>query len=197
MLLESKGIKINRFYVPPFTLSEGELVVLFLPSGDHYFDLLKNLASIFSGQIKHNNVVLHQPLSFVKHYEESALRRLFYPVTVGEYIKKNAKPINTIANRIYELDYITPKTKIISLAGTPRKLLSLYSTLSFTDNITFDLLGIDPTGATKVYEVVKNTVRKNGAAILLDNFDDMKDDCTKFITLEVEENDTYSSSDIL
>ncbi len=70
------------------------------------------------------------------------------------------------------------------LAGTPKKLLSLYTTLSHTNNILFDVAGQDPVGAEKTYTIVKEVVQNGGSAILFDCFTRMKNDCTKYIELE-------------
>ena len=89
---------------------------------------------------------------------------------------------------IYEFDsYIKPYTKINTLAGTPRKMLSLFATLSRTNKIVFDLLGQDPSGAEKILDIVYDYVNQGGAAILLDNFDDPDLKYTKRIKLEISE----------
>jgi ABC-type multidrug transport system ATPase subunit len=71
------------------------------------------------------------------------------------------------ANKIYEIDWITPKTKINNLPGKSRKQLSLYSTLSKTNNIMLDLIGVDPLGAKEIYEIVKNEVLRGGLLFCL------------------------------
>jgi hypothetical protein len=150
--------------------------------------------NIFTGKIKNENVKIFQPFTFTEHFKESRLRKLFNPVSVGEYLKKNAVPNNEFAEKIFEIDWISKKTKVNSLAGNPRRLLSLYAVLSKTKNIIFDLVAQDPEGAKKSYELVKDEVKKGGAAILIDWADDMKDDCSKFIKIEwlidFEENKT-------
>jgi hypothetical protein len=184
MLIESKGIKTDTFYIPPFDLNEGEFVVLYLFNGQHFYEAEMFLKDIFSGRTKYENVVVHKNLTFVEHFIEPKLRRLFYPVTVGEYLKKNANLKSPYATKIYETEWVKEKTKVNMLAGNPRRLLSLYATLSRTNNIIFDVVGQDPKGAEETCRIVKDVVKKGGSAILLDNFEDLKNDYTKYIELQ-------------
>lgn len=184
MLIENKGIRTDTFYIPPFDLNIGEIVVLYLFNGEHFFETEMFLKDIFSGKTKDQNVVVHKELTFIEHFIEPKLRRLFYPVTVAEYLKKNANLDSPYATKIYDNEWINEKTKVNSLAGNPRRLLSLYATLSKTKNIVFDVVGQDSKGAEETYEVVKEVVNKGGSAILLDCFEDMKDDCTKYVELQ-------------
>ncbi|MNL89142.1 hypothetical protein D3C87_2192900 [compost metagenome] len=48
----------------------------------------------------------------------------------------------------------------------------------------FELAGLGPVDAKENYNIVRNEIRKGGAAILIDWASDMKDDCDKFITLK-------------
>ena len=184
MLIENKGIRKDNFYIPPFILNEGEIVVLYLFNGQHLYETEMYLKDIFCGKLKNENVLVHKRLTFVEHFRESELRRLFYPVTVGEYLKKEANFESAFATKIYEIDWINEKTKVNTLAGNPRRLLSLYATLSNTKNIVFDVAGQDPQGADETYKIVKEVVKNGGSAILLDCFEDMKNDCTKYIELQ-------------
>ena len=79
---------------------------------------------------------------------------------------------------------INKKIKVNTLIGSPRNLLSLYTTLSNTNNIIFDLVGLGPDGAQENYKIVKEVVKNGGSAILLDGYDDMKNDCTKYVELQ-------------
>jgi hypothetical protein len=184
MLIENKGIRTDNFYIPPFDLNVGEIVVLYLFNGQHFYETEMFLKDIFCGRSKEENVIVHKNLTFVEHFIEPKLRRLFYPVRVGEYLKKNANLDSPYATKIYEIDWIDKKTKVNLLCGNQRRLLSLYATLSKTNNIIFDLSGQDSKGAETTYRIVKDTVKKGGSAILLDCFEDMKNDCSKYIELQ-------------
>ncbi|RYM31370.1 hypothetical protein ERX46_16955 [Brumimicrobium glaciale] len=184
MLIENKGIKTDTFHIPPFDLNVGEIVVLYLFNGQHFYETEMFLKDVFIGKKKDENVVIHKKLTFVEHFIEPKIRRFFYPVTVGEYLKKNADLKSPYASKIYEIEWINEKTKVNTLTGNPRRLLSLYAALSKTKNIVFDVVGQDPKGAEETYELVKEVVNKGGAAILLDCFEDMKNDCTKYVELQ-------------
>ncbi len=184
MIVESKGIKTDQYYIPPFELREGELVVIYLYGGAHYYDLKKELVDIFTGKTRHDKVNIFRPLTFVNHFKESVFGRLFYPVTVGEYLSKNANAKSNFASRIYDIARISKRTKVNTLERNAEKLLCLYSTLSKSTNIVFDLSGQDPQGALETYNIVKDSIRNGGSAILIDWANDMKYDCTKFITIE-------------
>lgn len=184
MIVESKGIKTETYYIPPFELRNGELVIIYLYGGAHYYELKTELVDIFTGKTRCENVNVLRELTFVEHFKESAFRRLFCPVTVEEYLSKNANSKSNFATRIYDFGWISKNTKVNTLAGNPRKLLSLYSTLSKTTHIVFDLVGQDPLGALETYKMVKDTIREGGAAILIDWAGDMKYDCSKFIKIE-------------
>ncbi|WP_123912059.1 hypothetical protein [Flavobacterium sp. AJR] len=162
----------------------GEIVVIYIHGGTNYYDVKMELVDVFTGKTKNDNVNVFQPLTFVKHFKESKFRRLFCPVSVAEYLRKNAELKNNFASKIYETKWITKRIKVNTLAGNPRKLLSLYSTLSKTNNIVFDLAGQDPQGASEAYQIIKDEIRNGGSAILVDWKDDMRNDCSKFITIE-------------
>jgi hypothetical protein len=184
MLIASKGIRTDKFYIQPFELNPGEIIVLYLFNGVHFYETEMYLKDIFTGKTVNESVTVNKPLTFVEHFIEPGLRRMFYPVSVGEYLKKHANPESHFATKIYEWDWITPKTKVNNLAGSPRGRLRLFATLSRTNNIVFDFVGQDPKGCEESYGIIKECVKNGGAAILLDCCKDMKDDCTKYIELE-------------
>lgn len=186
MLIENKGIKTDTFYIPPFQLHAGEIVVLYLFGGAHFYETEMFLKDLFCGKTTNENVIVHQNLMFVDHFKESAFRDFFYPMTVGRYLKKNANLNSPYAAKIYENKWINRKIRLNTLGGNPKRLLALYATLSNTDNIVFDLIGQCPQTATETYTIVKELVKKGGAAILLDNHysHDIKNDCTKYIELQ-------------
>ncbi|WP_312077318.1 hypothetical protein [Chryseobacterium sp.] len=183
-ILKNEGLETESFFLPPFELKSGEIVVIHLFNGAHFYETETLIKNIFCGVIKNKNVEIHKDLTFVEHFKEPKLREIFYPITVREYLKKNANFNNSYSTKIYETSWINKKTKVNSLAGNPRKLLSLYATLSKTNNIVFDLAGQDPIGAQQTYNIVKDEVKNGGSAILLDGFDEMKNDCTKYIELQ-------------
>ena len=186
MLIKNKGLKTDTFYLPPFELNVGEIVVLSLSNGHHSYEAATYLKDIFTGKTKDNHVLVNQKLTYVEHFIEPKFRRLIYPVTVGEYLKRNANSDSPYATKIYEDEWINKRTKVKTLAGNPRGLLRLYVALSKTNNIIFDLVGQDPNGVEQTYNTVKKEASRGGAAILLDYLDGMKSDCTQYVEVEWE-----------
>lgn len=184
IVLENKGIQTDYFYVPPFVLGEGEVVVLFLFNGGYYYDTEVFIRDIFCGKIKHENVILHRKMRFVDYFRRSYFRDTFFPLTVGRYLKKNADLKSPFSNKIFEEKWIKKETKIENLPGTPRKLLTLYATLSKTKDIVFDIAGLDWQGGEFTFKMVKDAVKDGGSAILLDHFEDMKEHASKYIEVE-------------
>lgn len=184
MVIESRGIEVDNYYIPPFKLKSGEIVVIHLYGGAHYYDLKSKLINVFTGKIENTQITIFKPLTFVKNFQESTFRRLFHPVTIGEYLDRKANIKSDFASKMFTTNQLLKKTKINTLTNTQKKLLCLYSTLSHTTDIIFDLDGQDPQGALEIYSVVKDAVKNGGSAILLDWTDDMKHDCGTFITLE-------------
>ena len=39
LIIESKGIKTDHYFIPPFELREGELVIIYLEGGAYFDDL--------------------------------------------------------------------------------------------------------------------------------------------------------------
>ncbi|MFH7014896.1 hypothetical protein [Flavobacterium sp. FlaQc-47] len=184
IVLENKGIKTDTFYVPPFVLYEGEIVVLHLHNGVYYYDTEMFLKDIFCGNTEHKNVVVNRKMTFIDYFRESNFRDVFFPSRVNRYIKKDADLTNPFLVKLFGDKYATRKTKMNRLGGTQRKLVSLYVTFLKTKDIIFDLAGLDPQGAELTFKMVKEVVKNGGSAILLDNFPDMKEHASKYIDLE-------------
>lgn len=184
VVLESKGIKTDTYYIPPFTLYEGEIIVLYLYNGQHFYDTEMYLKDIFCGVIKHENVTINRKMSFVDFFKESKFRDFFSPSSVNRFLKKNTDLTNPFLVKLFEDKYVTLETKMNKLGGTQRKLLSLYKMFSKTKDIVFDLVGLDSSGALLTFKLVEETIRNGGSAILLDGFEDMKEHTSKFITIQ-------------
>lgn len=188
-MVESTGIKLDGIFIPPFRVDKGEVLIIQLPNGPYFTDLLFTLRDILTGKEKNETVNVTEQLRFTDHIIESRWRTLIFPLTVERYIRQKGNPDNMeVANKIYECEGIKPNTKISCLAGNPRKLLSLLTTFSWTDKIIFDLTGVDPIGGRQAYELVKAQIDKSGVAVLIDHRDDFKDDCTRLVKVEMVPN---------
>ncbi|MBZ4037329.1 hypothetical protein K6T82_21395 [Flavobacterium sp. 17A] len=184
LILESKGIKTDQYFIPPFELYEGELIVIYMENHRYLEDMKLELVSIFAGIKKHKNVKVIKPLTFARPIEESMLKRIIYPMNVRQYLKRNAELKSSVVSRIFEIDSFTKKHKIKNLNTSERKRLSLCSVFSKTKNVSFDLRGEGADYYLKTYEFVKEEIKNGGAAILIDWSDDLKNNCSKFITIE-------------
>lgn len=185
MIIQNKGLKIENFYLPPFKLKKGELVVIYLYGGAHYYDLKTKFVRFFSQKTECTDIENFKPLTYVQNYMEPKLRKLFYPISIKEYLNKNANEKSIFSTKIYDEEDIIESTPVNKLTSYQRKLLALYSALSKSTDIVFDLDGLDPQSAIKIYNLVKEVIEKGGSAICIDWTDEMKDNCTKFITIEV------------
>lgn len=186
MVVENKGLRIDRFFIPPFRLYEGELIGICIYGGAHQPVLLSKLTALFSGRLKSDAVHFGKPLTYVEHIKESSFRSRFWPLTVGEYLDQNSDTASPFATKIYDFKFITARTRINSLEFTELKLLALYATLSKSKAIVFDLNGQSPDGAAETVGVVKSELKNGVAALLIDWCEDMKPHCTRFINMEID-----------
>jgi hypothetical protein len=184
LIIESKGIRTNQYFMPPFELRQGELVVVCLYSGPCFDDIKVQLLAIFTGRVHHENVKIYKPLIFAGPFKESFFRRIFHPVTVGSYLKKNADVNNPIVSKIFEIDTFSKKDKMKNLETSQKKRVSLSAVFSKTKNIVFDMRGEGALQFTKTFEFVKDEIKSEGAAILIDWVADLRNDCSKFIAIE-------------
>lgn len=181
MLLKFLEQTIDNFRIPSFTLTKGQIVIIQLPNGPFFYPPSSAMIDILTGKAINDKVEISSPFKYAEHFKENEIRRKFFPMTVAKYHDKYANKVNPIYKQIYEIPWITPKMKAQSLAGTPRRQLCVYTTLSWTNNIIFDLVGVDLKGGQDIYKFVSTMVNFGGAAILLDNNDEFKHDCTTFM----------------
>ncbi|RKR10579.1 hypothetical protein C8C83_2256 [Flavobacterium sp. 90] len=184
LIIESKGIKTNRYFIPPFELRKGELILIHLDNHIDSIDIEDKMIALFTGKVKHENVIVHKSLTYVEHFRESKFRNKYFPMTVGEYLFRNINRKNKFAKKIYETAWINKNIKINTLAGNPRRLLTLYSVLSKTNNIIFDLAAQDFQGMEHAAEIVKEEIKNDGSAILIQWGNHLKERCTKYIRAE-------------
>lgn len=86
MLLENKGLTIDNFFIPPFTVDKGEILTIFMFGGPHFFPLEKKLADIFTGKVKNDNVKIYEPFHFIKNTETFSDKPNIIFDLVGQYI---------------------------------------------------------------------------------------------------------------
>lgn len=175
MLLNFSEQIVDDFIIPAFTINEGEIIIIQIPNGAKFSVLTDKLISILTSQ--------NSSFKYVEHIQSNSFLNYIFPLTVGKFLK-NCGPNIFYESKIYAANWITPKIKIDTLAGSIRRLLSLYKTLTFTKNIIIDLVGVDPIGGTEIYQILKDNKNDNGASILFDNYNEFENDCSKFITVK-------------
>jgi hypothetical protein len=184
-VVQSEGLIIDKFYIPPFTVDKGDIVIIELPNGPHFTEVLFRMVDVLTRKKEISSVAMNADFVFVNHIVEEGWTRFFRPMTVRRFIKRNANPSDWSVNKVYDLCDLKPTTQVRRLTNNHKKLLSMLTALSRTNNIIFDLLGVDPTGGKMAYDIVKENARKGGTVILLDNCDEFKNDCTKYIRYEM------------
>ncbi|MDB5150960.1 MAG: hypothetical protein JWQ57_4980 [Mucilaginibacter sp.] len=194
MLIRFPEQNFNNFIVPAFQINEGEIVVIELPGGALFHPLLSEIKNILTGAAADNPVEINSDFRFVEHFKESFFNHYFSPVTIGNYHQKHANKCNLVYEKIYDSPGLTKQIKVNALAGDMRKKLALYTTLSWTNRLIFDLAAVDPRGGTNVFSVVKQAIMPNGAAILIDHCDEFKNQCTTFIKVNYIGGDIRSDS---
>ncbi|PZR20716.1 MAG: hypothetical protein DI539_09960 [Flavobacterium psychrophilum] len=180
MIIDFKEQQIGNYTIPAFTLSAGEIVVIKLPNNSDFYYTTKALNDLFSETCQTQFTTISKPVVYVTHFfKYNRVLGMLFPITVGKWFRKNANKSNPIYEEIYnEIEWLTPKTKINYLNGYNRRLLSIYTTLSWTNNIIVDFMGIDQEGCKKTYALLKKVANNGGAIILYDCFADFKDDFT-------------------
>lgn len=188
MFIQSKGIQIDNFYIPPFQILQGEVVVISLCSGGHFFDIENKLINIFNGNNSNKNVIVKKAFHFIDNrhaFHQNRIMEWFNILRVEKYLKKFPNIDTELLDKIYALDYVSPKRPIIRLPYESRKLLALYANFSKNIPIIFDSAGDTPFLTEKIYEIVKERIQKtNSAAILIDRDDTFKTQCSRFIQIE-------------
>jgi hypothetical protein len=168
MLLECYGVQIGKFFLPPFEVKAGDFVLINLFDGGHHRDLSTAVVDVLTGKRSDANVKIHTIFSFAARFEESKFRYHFNPVTVGEYLHKNANIDSPFYQKIYEAPYIFENTKIRDLSFSKLTELSVYSILSKKQPIILSLAHTDPLGAREIYDTVLAYSKAGNAVILLD-----------------------------
>ena len=183
MLVQFPEQTIDKFRIPSFVLNKGEIIGIQIPHGACFRDIQLGVVDILIENNK--NIDTEIALKYIEHIKiEQSLWSRFFPLTVGNYLDKCANKSNSIYKLIYDKQWITPKTKIKTLSIGDKRLLSLFTTSSWTNNIIFDLEGIDPISGKEIFNLIKTVVQSGGAAILIDYTDEFKKDCTTFVVAE-------------
>ncbi|QJB36415.1 hypothetical protein HF324_00475 [Chitinophaga oryzae] len=191
LILENKGISAAEWFIPPFRIHEGELVVLNLKNPIYGPAVQDFFVDIITGKATHPAVAVHHPLTYVSPFRQSWFRRRFNPMSVATYLEKNVDPASEYAGKIYEhrdmcgANYrIRPHTKVHTLLGGPRKLLALCATLGRHRYIAYDIRAVGPESVYIIHDMVKKHVSGGGTALLIEYYDELRNDCSRYVEAE-------------
>ncbi|NML37900.1 hypothetical protein HHL17_11910 [Chitinophaga sp. G-6-1-13] len=191
LLFENKGIRTAEWYIPPLILREGELVLLNLKNPVYAIAVQNRFVDIVTGKTKCAEVKVYHPLTYIPPFRQSWFRRRFNPMSVGEYVKKNMDPASEYAGIIYQYrdvceqkQNIDRHTKVDMLMGGPKRLLTLCAAMSRYRYIVYDMQAVGPEAVSFIHELVKKHVSQGGAALLLDRYDELRNDCSRYAEVE-------------
>lgn len=103
---------------------------------------------------------------------------------VRRYLQKYGNLGHSLSRRVYENAAITPATPVRSLDNLQRRILELSAAMSKFPAILFDLNGLGPEPAQKVFDWVNAWVKEGGTAILLDWSDHFRESCDVVVKAE-------------
>ncbi|MCK7557815.1 hypothetical protein MKQ70_23525 [Chitinophaga sedimenti] len=188
MLVTIKEQRSGNIFMPSFSVSDGEVAVVYLPDARDVSGEARKMALDAILAATDTEVKTDAPFMYVEEPHQSLMGRLFKPVTVKDYIRKYASPANRLAASVYDAGDVYSDDKLSSLEGPERKLVALYTALSWSNRVIIDLSGLAPEGAARVFNVVKQYAAIGGAGIVLAYHDDFRNDCTTFVPVEVKVN---------
>lgn len=179
MLIESKGFYISNYYVPPFYLEKGELLIIDIIKDIPFYKFESSLADIFSGKKNDKNVTINFPFLFTgRTWSESRLRSIFNPTTIKKYIEQHTsdcqiiiEAINSLGGDTFlELKYLRGEDRMSSLEATPFRLISLFAALNKSKYIFTDVIGQNIEGVELVWDIIDENIKNEGCCIVIDHF---------------------------
>ncbi|WP_295128053.1 hypothetical protein [uncultured Chitinophaga sp.] len=186
MLISFKGQQHGDVFIPPFTLQDGEIAVIRIPAGARRQEMKKVCLDMLLS-VTDMAVRTEVPFTYVDEAQQSFMGRLLHPVSVKDYIRKYGSPANAVARQVYDTDEnIFPNDRFNSLTPAGRKLVALYTALSWSHRMIIDLGELDKAGARQVYKVVKQYADIGGSAVVLVSDDDLQEKATHFVSVSVK-----------
>ncbi|MCW3464137.1 hypothetical protein [Chitinophaga nivalis] len=179
MLLNFPGQVIGAFYIPAFTLSAGEIVMVKLPSGPFFRSTIRSFVDTYqSPGYEH----IHSSVPF-RHVTYRTKRKFphYFPLTVGGYCQQHGKPEHTLLQEMYTRTHLQPRTRLSTLTSNDEKLLSLFTTLMETNKLFFDLDGVNAMQGAEIFHTMRHHVGQTGAAVFFDFCDEFLQQCTRSV----------------
>ncbi|TWF41297.1 hypothetical protein FHW36_103101 [Chitinophaga polysaccharea] len=175
-LFRFAGANIGRFYIPPFTVSPGEVVIIGFPGGPYFMETVRlmvpQLQEIY-------------PFTYAKKIGPRSLWHKLIPETVQSYVTKNGNPYHPIIREIYQLPNVYPHSDIHEVNANDRAIIQLCCALSLSNVVMADFQAVGVAREDLFLELVTQQVQRHqGAALLFDECRDLQHRCTRFITAE-------------
>ncbi|NLR80534.1 hypothetical protein [Chitinophaga eiseniae] len=170
------GATIGRFYIPPFTVSPGEVVIIGFPSGPYFMETVRLMVP----QLQEIS-----PFTYAKKIGPKSLWRKLIPETVKAYVTKNGNPHHAIIREIYQLPDVHPHSDIHRVHANDQAIIQLCCALSLSSVIMADFQAVGVAREDLFLGLVTQQVQRHqGAALLFDECRDLQHRCTRFITAE-------------
>ncbi len=74
-VINCNGFQIGQFSVPSFRLYRGEMLVIECYGGSHFLPLSQQLSALFSGEIKHDDLVILDTIGNAERINIGGLRQ--------------------------------------------------------------------------------------------------------------------------
>ncbi|NLU91252.1 hypothetical protein [Chitinophaga sp. Ak27] len=176
ILLRFTGATIGRFYIPSFTVSPGEVVIIGLPGGPYFMETVRLMVP----QLQEIS-----PFIYAKKIGSRSFWRKLIPETVQSYVTKNGNPHHPIIREIYQLPNVYPHSNIHQVNANDQAIIQLCCALSLSNAIMADFQAVGVAREDLFLELVTQQVQRHqGAALLFDECRDLQHRCTRFITAE-------------
>ncbi|QHT68474.1 hypothetical protein GXP67_18410 [Rhodocytophaga rosea] len=172
-IIISTGFTINGYWISPFELLKGQVISLWLPQDTEQNEgvgskIESQLIKLLSGKQTHNALTLIKRFMYIEDYKgDDWFKEHFYPTTPERYLKKNSKLLKAERNQILNELISKPALPLNRFGGNTRRMLALLACMSKSNNILFNVGGLDSQGVNQVYQQIEKMVDQGGSAIEL------------------------------
>jgi len=179
ILIESKGFYIEKYYMPPFCVKKGELLVIDINKDIPFYKFELLMANILSGKNIDENITINSPFLFTgRVWKESWFASTFCPTTIKKYIKQDVfnyksiiETVNNLDSNFLELKYLKEDDKMSSLEATPFRLISILTAFAKNRYIFTDMMGQAPNGIKLTWDIINENIENEGSCIILDQLE--------------------------
>ena len=159
MILDSKGFRIGNYFFEPFSVKNGDYIVINMPSPLD-FDIEKSLHEILNGQNSKSEVLTNEVFVPVVIPVQKSRIGLFSKLTALDYLLKETDYSSDevrIKLESYDLD---PRINIYKLGANERMLLALEKSYNQSKNIILTTAGLDYNGLNQIKERIRKELAK-------------------------------------